>query len=160
MNPSVEGGFTTIYPERKVVSIFEAAEYYKSKNTPLVVFAGKEYGTGSSRDWAAKGPYLLGVKAVICESFERIHRSNLVGMGILPCQLEVPLKDLNLTGKEIISIQEAHLIQSPKQTLTVTIEYENGAVKAVPVLARIDTENEVRYFKSGGILAYMLNQMK
>ncbi|MAH61709.1 MAG: aconitate hydratase AcnA [Legionellales bacterium] len=160
MNPSVEGGFTTIYPERKVVSIFEAAEYYKSKNTPLVVFAGKEYGTGSSRDWAAKGPYLLGVKAVICESFERIHRSNLVGMGILPCQLEVPLKDLNLTGKEIISIQEAHLIQSPKQTLTVTIEYENGAVKAIPVLARIDTENEVRYFKSGGILAYMLNQMK
>lgn len=159
MNPSHEGGFTTLYPENKVVSVFDAAEHYKTTNTPLVVFAGKEYGTGSSRDWAAKGTAMLGIKAVICESFERIHRSNLVGMGILPCQLTEPLANLKLKGDETIALSGISHMDGPKAQLQLTITYANGDQYTCPVTARIDTDLELAYYRSGGILAYMVNQI-
>ncbi|MFZ3203612.1 MAG: aconitate hydratase, partial [Pseudomonas sp.] len=130
--------------------------------TPLVVVAGKEYGTGSSRDWAAKGTNLLGVKAVIAESFERIHRSNLVGMGVLPLQF-MPGQDrqsLQLTGKEILGIHGLDGVElHPHMKLMVEVSREDGTRKSVEVLCRIDTLNEVEYFKAGGILHYVLRQL-
>ncbi len=159
MNNDVEGGYTTIYPENKLMSVYDAAEHYRENNTPLVVFAGKEYGTGSSRDWAAKGPYLLGIKAVICESFERIHRSNLVGMGVLPCQIDTPIDQLNLKGNEIISIEGISTFNTPKANLKLIIEKDDGSKSEYQLTARIDTVNEIAYYKSGGILPYMLNQL-
>ena len=159
MNPEKEGGYTTIYPERKLVSVYDAAMHYQSQNTPLVVFGGKEYGTGSSRDWAAKGTYMLGVKAVICESFERIHRSNLVGMGVLPCQLTVPYSELNLIGDEIIDIIGIGDMQGPKETLTLRITRSDQTTQTFPLACRIDTDHELAYYRSGGILAYMVNQI-
>lgn len=159
MNPEKEGGYTTIYPERKLTSVYDAAQHYQAQQTPLVVFGGKEYGTGSSRDWAAKGTYMLGIKAVICESFERIHRSNLVGMGVLPCQLTVPLQELSLVGNEIIDIEGISEMDGPKANLTLRITRANQSTQEIPLLCRIDTDHELEYYRSGGILAYMVNQI-
>ena len=135
---------------------------YQASGTPLVVIAGQEYGTGSSRDWAAKGTNLLGVKAVVAESFERIHRSNLVGMGVLPLQfkLDQNRKSLKLTGKETLDILGlTNTSLQPRMNLTLVITRENGEQEKVDVLCRIDTLNEVEYFKSGGILHYVLRQL-
>jgi aconitate hydratase len=135
---------------------------YKADGTPLVVIAGKEYGTGSSRDWAAKGTMLLGVRAVIAESFERIHRSNLVGMGVLPLQfkLDQNRKSLNLTGKETLDILGLTGVElTPRMNLTLVVTREDGSKEKVEVLCRIDTLNEVEYFKAGGILHYVLRQL-
>jgi aconitate hydratase len=135
---------------------------YQASGTPLVVIAGQEYGTGSSRDWAAKGTNLLGVKAVIAESFERIHRSNLVGMGVLPLQfkLDQNRKSLNLTGKETVDILGLTGVElTPRMNLTLVVSREDGSKEKIEVLCRIDTLNEVEYFKAGGILHYVLRQL-
>jgi aconitate hydratase len=154
-----EGGFTKIFPEGKEATFFEAAEHYRSKATPLVVFAGKEYGSGSSRDWAAKGTRLLGVRAVVAESFERIHRSNLVGMGVLPLQfIDGQNADaLKLTGEETIHIAGLDTM-TPKCTLEVTIT-KGSDVKKMKAMLRIDTPNELKYFRAGGILPFVLNRL-
>ena len=144
-----EGGFTKIYPEGKIMSVYDAAMEYKKREEDLVVIAGKEYGAGSSRDWAAKGTKLLGVKAVIAESFERIHRSNLIGMGILPLQFidGKNRKSLNLTGPELISILNIEKGFSPLEKIKVQIKKQND-IKSIFVLCRIDTTNELEYFKN------------
>ena len=157
-----EGGYTLHVPTDEKLPIYDAAMRYQQEGTPLVVIAGQEYGTGSSRDWAAKGTNLLGVKAVIAESFERIHRSNLVGMGVLPLQFKngQSRKTLELTGKEVLNITgltDATL--QPGMNLTLQITRENGKQENVEVLCRIDTLNEVEYFKAGGILHYVLRQL-
>ncbi|HIA22256.1 MAG TPA: aconitate hydratase, partial [Alphaproteobacteria bacterium] len=137
------------------------AVHYAKTNTPLIVFAGKEYGTGSSRDWAAKGTKLLGVQAVIAESFERIHRSNLVGMGVLPAVFEngATRKSFDLDGSEVIDILGLDSSIRPRMKLTCRITRASGAVDEVPLLCRIDTANEVDYFANGGILHYVLRQL-
>ena len=142
------------------MSIYDAAVKYLQQGTPLVVIAGKEYGSGSSRDWAAKGPRLLGVKAVVAESFERIHRSNLIGMGILPLQFidGFDRKRLNLTGAEKITISGMQKGLQPGQQLELSITDASGSVLAVDVLCRIDTSDEVAYFEAGGILQYVLDK--
>ena len=157
-----EGGNTLYIPTGEKMAIYDAAMKYQATGTPLVVIAGQEYGTGSSRDWAAKGTNLLGVKAVIAESFERIHRSNLVGMGVLPLQfkLDQNRKALKLTGKEkidILGLSDVEIV--PRMNLTLVITREDGGTEKVEVLCRIDTLNEVEYFKSGGILHYVLRQL-
>ncbi len=157
-----EGGNTLYIPTGEKMAIYDAAMKYQATGTPLVVIAGQEYGTGSSRDWAAKGTNLLGVKAVIAESFERIHRSNLVGMGVLPLQfkLDQNRKALKLTGKEkidILGLSDVEIV--PRMNLTLVITGEDGSTEKVEVLCRIDTLNEVEYFKSGGILHYVLRQL-
>jgi aconitate hydratase len=157
-----EGGNTIYIPTGEKLAIYDAAMKYQASGTPLVVIAGQEYGTGSSRDWAAKGTNLLGVKAVIAESFERIHRSNLVGMGVLPLQfkLDQNRKTLNLTGKETFDIQGLTGAElTPRMNLTLVITREDGRQEKIEVLCRIDTLNEVEYFKSGGILHYVLRQL-
>ncbi|MDR0532405.1 MAG: aconitate hydratase [Verrucomicrobiales bacterium] len=156
-----EGGNTLLQPEGTRLSIYDAAVEYKKRNTPLVVIAGQEYGTGSSRDWAAKGTNLLGVKAVISESFERIHRSNLVGMGVLPCCFEegTNAKSLKLDGSETFSILGITENVKPRQKLTLEIKRANGEVQNVPVILRIDTPIEVEYYRHGGILPYVLRQL-
>jgi len=157
-----EGGYTLHVPTDEKLPIYDAAMRYQQAGTPLVVVAGQEYGTGSSRDWAAKGTNLLGVKAVIAESFERIHRSNLVGMGVLPLQFKngQSRKTLELTGKEVITITGlTGATLQPGMSLTLQIAWENGKQENVDVLCRIDTLNEVEYFKSGGILHYVLRQL-
>jgi aconitate hydratase len=156
---SKEGGLTKVFPEGKEVSIYEAAQTYEKQGTPLVIFAGKEYGSGSSRDWAAKGTRLLGVRAVVAESFERIHRSNLVGMGVLPLQLPpgVTVDSLGLKGDEQIDLPALDAIQ-PKQELTVTIKSATGN-RDVQARIRIDTPNELKYFQSGGILPFVLDRL-
>jgi aconitate hydratase len=163
MVPGVEGGYTRHVPSGDQLSIYDAAMRYQGEGTPLVVFGGKEYGTGSSRDWAAKGTRLLGVQAVIVESFERIHRSNLIGMGVLPLQFEdgVNRKTLALTGDEIVDIRlpEGVTEITPRQELTVTISRADGEKSSFAALSRLDTENEIAYFKSGGILQYVLNNL-
>ncbi|MES1157303.1 MAG: aconitate hydratase AcnA [Alphaproteobacteria bacterium] len=153
----VEGGFTVHYPGKERMAIYDAAMAYQQEGRDLVIFAGKEYGTGSSRDWAAKGTKLLGVRAVIAESFERIHRSNLIGMGVLPLQFQNgdSWKGLGLTGAETVSIAGLAAL-SPRRTLTLEIAAPDGSVRQVSVLCRIDTENEVEYFRNGGILHYVL----
>jgi len=159
--PGTEGGFTKIYPEGKVVSVYEAAMEYKKRGNNLVVVAGKEYGTGSSRDWAAKGTKLLGIKAVIAESFERIHRSNLVGMGVLPLQFEEGFdrKKLNIKGSELFTIVDIEKGVGPRQEVDCEIKYVDGSSKKIKLLCRIDTANEVEYYKHGGILQYVLRNM-
>ncbi|MFG0382447.1 aconitate hydratase AcnA [Pseudomonas sp. zbq_18] len=157
-----EGGNTLHQPSGDKLAIYDAAMRYQQDGVPLVIFAGKEYGTGSSRDWAAKGTNLLGVKAVIAESFERIHRSNLVGMGVLPLQFKSgqTRKSLGLTGREKVTItglNEASL--RPQMSLKLNIQREDGSQEEAEVLCRIDTQNEVEYFKAGGILHYVLRQM-
>lgn len=155
-----EGGYTRVYPGGTEKTIFEAAMEYRKNNVPLVVFAGREYGSGSSRDWAAKGPRLLGVRAVIAESFERIHRSNLVGMGILPLQFTEghSISSLGLKGDELVHLTGLEALK-PGAIIDLVIEYAGGKRKTVPVLARIDTPNEVKYYDSGGILPYMLDRL-
>jgi len=161
MVPGVEGGFTKYLPTGETMSIFDAAMCYQNDHTPLVIIAGKEYGTGSSRDWAAKGPKLLGIKAVIAESFERIHRSNLIGMGILPLQFEpgVNRKTLELTGAEKIDILGLADEINPRMTIKAMIHKENGETFTLNLLSRIDTINEVEYYLHGGILQYVLRNM-
>lgn len=161
MTPEVEGGFTRFIPTQTTMPIYDASMLYQAEHQALVIFAGKEYGTGSSRDWAAKGTNLLGVKAVIAESFERIHRSNLVGMGVLPLQFQggATRKTLQLTGTERISIAINDGLK-PKDELMLIILRENGVQDEVKVLCRIDTSNELEYFRHGGILQYVLRNMK
>ena len=156
-----EVGNTLYIPTGEKMSIYDAAMRYQQQHTPLVIIAGKEYGTGSSRDWAAKGTNLLGVKAVIAESFERIHRSNLVGMGVLPLQFVdgQTRQSLNLTGHETISIHGLSDDIQPHQTLDVEVVREDGSQVKFKVLCRIDTLNEVEYFKAGGILHYVLRNL-
>ncbi len=160
MTPDVEGGVTRYMPGGEQMSIYDAAVKYMQQGTPLVVIAGKEYGTGSSRDWAAKGPRLLGVKAVVAESFERIHRSNLIGMGVLPLQFidGFDRKRLNLTGAEKITISGMQKGLQPGQHLELSVTDASGSVLAVDVLCRIDTSDEVAYFEAGGILQYVLDK--
>ncbi len=161
MAPGTEGGFTKLYPEEKVMPIYDAVVEYKKRGTDLVVFGGKEYGTGSSRDWAAKGTKLLGVKAVIAESFERIHRSNLIGMGVLPLQFvdNMNRQNLNLKGSELISVLGLEKGINPGDHLEVEIKYATGDIKKTKMLSRIDTKNELEYYKNGGILQYVLRNM-
>ena len=156
--PGVEGGYTTY--NGKKMAIYDAAMEYAKTNTSLIIIAGKEYGTGSSRDWAAKGTRLLGVKAVIAESFERIHRSNLIGMGVLPLQFEAgtTAASLKLAGNEKFSLRELNDQLKPGQILHLTIEAD-GQSKSVPVTLRIDTANELEYYRHGGILHYVLRQL-
>ena len=161
MAPETEGGFTKIYPEGKVIPVYDAVVEYKKRKTDLVVIGGKEYGTGSSRDWAAKGTKLLGVKVVIAESFERIHRSNLIGMGILPLQFTNNINriNLNLIGSELISVKELQNGIKPSEQVSVEIKYISGEIKKIDTLCRIDTKNELEYYKNGGILQYVLRKM-
>jgi aconitate hydratase len=161
MVPGVEGGVTVHHPSRQRMSIFDAAMRYKQDNVPLVVFAGKEYGSGSSRDWAAKGPNLLGVRAVICQSFERIHRSNLIGMGVLPLCFEegTTWQTLGLRGDEQVTIRGLHGEIKPRQRMIAEIVASDGGLKRVPLVCRIDTLDELEYFKHGGILHYVLRQL-
>ncbi len=161
MAPGTEGGFTTLQPDGKVMSVYDAAMEYKKRKNDLVVMAGKEYGTGSSRDWAAKGTKLLGIKAVIAESFERIHRSNLIGMGVLPLQFKEGFdrKKLNITGSELITIVDIDKGVKPRDEVSCEIKYKDGTSKTIQVLCRIDTQNEVEYYKNGGILQYVLRNM-
>jgi aconitate hydratase len=156
-----EGGNTIYIPTGEKLAIYDAAMRYQQQKTPLLIIAGKEYGTGSSRDWAAKGTNLLGVKAVIAESFERIHRSNLVGMGVLPLQFinEQTRQSLNLTGREVLSIYGLSDNIQPHQILDVEVVREDGSQEQFKVLCRIDTLNEVEYFKAGGILHYVLRNL-
>ena len=159
--PGVEGGVTVHYPSKKQMPIYDAAMKYKEDKVPLVIFGGKEYGTGSSRDWAAKGTVLLGVRAVITESFERIHRSNLIGMGVVPLNFEegTSWKSLGLKGDEQVTIRGLHGDLKPRQKLIAEIVSGNGTLKRVPLICRIDTVDELDYFKSGGILQYVLRQL-
>jgi len=161
MAPGTEGGFTKLYPEGKVMPVYDAVTEYKKRGTPLVVIGGKEYGTGSSRDWAAKGTKLLGVKIVIAESFERIHRSNLIGMGILPLQFidGMDRLSLKLTGAELLSVIDIEKGILPSDKVEVEIKYASGDIKKIKTLCRIDTKNELEYYKNGGILQYVLRNM-
>jgi aconitate hydratase A / 2-methylisocitrate dehydratase len=161
MVPGVEGGVTIHYPSKQRMPIYDAAMKYKADGIPLVVFAGKEYGSGSSRDWAAKGSVLLGIRAVIAQSFERIHRSNLVGMGVMPLVFEegTSWQSLGLKGDEQVTIRGLHGELKPHQRLIAEIVSGNGTLKRVPLICRIDTLDELDYFKNGGILQYVLRQL-
>jgi aconitate hydratase len=158
MLPDVEGGFTKHFPSNEILTIYDAAVRYQAEKIPLVVIAGSEYGTGSSRDWAAKGSKLLGITAVIAESFERIHRSNLIGMGVLP--LEFPAgtnrHTLKLNGSEIISLAGLSNGLKPHMTVKTIIQRSNGETVTIDLLCRIDTANEVEYYQHDGILQYVL----
>lgn len=160
MLDGVEGGFTRKFPSGETQSIYDASMAYQADGESLVVIGGKEYGTGSSRDWAAKGTRLLGVRAVITESFERIHRSNLIGMGVLPLQFEdgATRETLGLTGDEHVSVSGIETL-TPRQVLDVTITYPDGRTATARAMARIDTENELEYFRHGGILHYVLRNL-
>jgi aconitate hydratase len=161
MVPGVEGGVTIHYPSREQMPIYDAAMRYKSEYVPLVVFAGKEYGTGSSRDWAAKGTVLLGIRAVICQSFERIHRSNLIGMGVVPLVFEegTSWQTLGIAGNEQITIRGLHGDLKPRQKLAAEIVAADGSLRRVMLICRIDTLDELEYFKNGGILQFVLRQL-
>jgi aconitate hydratase len=161
MVPGVEGGVTIHYPSREQMPIYDAAMRYKKDRVPLIVFAGKEYGTGSSRDWAAKGTTLLGVRAVVAQSFERIHRSNLVGMGVLPLVFEEgsSWQSVGIRGDEQVTIRGLHGELKPRQKLIAEIVAADGGLKRVPLICRIDTLDELEYFKHGGILNYVLRHL-
>jgi aconitate hydratase len=161
MAPGTEGGWTTTAPGATPISIYDAAMEYQSRSTPLVIVAGKEYGTGSSRDWAAKGTVLLGVRAVIAESFERIHRSNLVGMGVLPLEFTNgdTRQSLGLTGFETFDIVGLGAGLTPHGKLSVKATSAEGPSRSFDVVARIDTPEEMRYYTNGGILPYVLRQL-
>jgi len=161
MVPGVEGGVTVHQPDGEIMPIYDAAMRYKEEGVPLVVFAGKEYGTGSSRDWAAKGTRLLGVRAVIAESFERIHRSNLIGMGVLPLVFEegTSWRSLGLDGSEVVTIAGISSGLRPGQRLEAEIAFASGDTKLVPLICRIDTLDELEYFNNGGILHYVLRRL-
>jgi aconitate hydratase len=161
MVPGVEGGYTRFMPGGEQMSIYEASLRYQEQRVPLVVLGGKEYGSGSSRDWAAKGTLLLNVKAVIVQSFERIHRSNLIGMGVLPLQFEPDegVEELGLTGEELFDIVGLTDEIRPLSKLTVIVEKENGEKIQFKVIVRIDTDLEVEYYRNGGILHKVLRDM-
>jgi aconitate hydratase len=156
-----EGGLTKHWPDGEQMTIYDAAMKYQQEKVPLVVFAGAEYGNGSSRDWAAKGTRLLGVRAVVCQSFERIHRSNLVGMGILPLTFEegTSWQSIGLQGNEQVTIRGLQADLKPRQTLSAEIVSGDGSLKRVPLLCRIDTLDELEYFRNGGILQYVIRQL-
>ena len=157
MAPGTEGGFTKIYPEGKVMSVYEAAMEYKKRGIDLVVVAGREYGAGSSRDWAAKGTKLLGVKAVIVESFERIHRSNLIGMGILPLQFKEGLnrKKLNIKGSELFTIIDIEKNLEPRQDVDCEIKYDDGTNKKIKLFIQVNIAEE---HQNSGILLHDLDK--
>jgi aconitate hydratase len=159
--PGTEGGFTRHLPDGEQMTIFDASERYQRDGVPLIVIAGKEYGSGSSRDWAAKGPRLLGVRAVIAESFERIHRSNLIGMGIIPLQFEsgVSAASLGLTGEETYAIRGIAAGVAPRKMLTVTATAPDGTVTTFNTVARIETPDEAEYYRHDGILQFVLRQL-
>lgn len=161
MVPDVEGGFTKHIPSNEVLSIYDAALRYQQEQTPLIIIAGKEYGSGSSRDWAAKGPKLLGVVAVIAESFERIHRSNLIGMGILPLEFTqgANRKTLKITGLETVSFLGLTEKLTPRMTLKAIIQQSDGSKQEVDLQSRIDTQNELEYYQHGGILQFVVRNM-
>ena len=163
MVAGTEGGYTRHIPTGDELSIYDAAMRYQGEAIPLVVIAGKEYGTGSSRDWAAKGTRLLGVKAVVVESFERIHRSNLIGMGVLPLQFKEgdSRRSLELAGDEIIDVRLPEGVSevTPRQDIVMQVKKSDGSTSEITVLSRLDTDNEIAYFKSGGILQYVLNNL-
>lgn len=161
MVPGVEGGVTKFQPQGEQMSIYDAAMRYQREGIPLVVLAGQEYGTGSSRDWAAKGTRLLGVRAVIAQSFERIHRSNLVGMGVLPCQFKdgMSAQSLHLDGSEVFDLIGLEANLKPRQDVTLVIHRASGQTEDVPVTVRIDTPIEIEYYRHGGILPYVLRQL-
>jgi aconitate hydratase len=161
MAPGTEGGVTKFQPTGEVMSIYDAAMKYAEQRAPLVVLAGQEYGTGSSRDWAAKGAALLGVKAVVAQSFERIHRSNLVGMGVLPLQFKegTSARTLNLDGTETYDVLGLGPSLKPQQDLSLRITRANGRAETIPVRCRIDTPIEIDYYRHGGILPYVLRQL-
>jgi aconitate hydratase len=156
-----EGGLTKHWPDGEPMSIYDAAMKYQAEQVPLVVFAGAEYGNGSSRDWAAKGTRLLGVRAVICQSFERIHRSNLVGMGVLPLTFEdgASWQSIGLKGDETVTIRGLQGDLKPRQKLTAEIVSGDGALQRVSLLCRIDTLDELEYYRNGGILHYVLRKL-
>ena len=158
LTDDVEGGYTKVFPSEEHATIYEASRNYIETRTPMVIFAGKEYGCGSSRDWAAKGPKLLGVVAVVAESYERIHRSNLIGMGILPIQFQASnsIKSLGLTGAEVISILGISDDLEPQQEVTIQITNESGSSRQIQAIVRIDTPIEVEYYRHGGILDYVI----
>jgi len=160
MVPGIEGGVTRYQPGGEQMSIYDAAVRYRAEGTPLIVFAGQEYGTGSSRDWAAKGTRLLGIGAVVAQSFERIHRSNLVGMGVLPCQFKegTTVQTLHLDGTECFDILGLEEIK-PRREVTLAVHRADGRTETVPLTLRIDTPVEVEYYQSGGILPYVLKQL-
>jgi aconitate hydratase len=161
MVPGVEGGVTIHQPDGERMSIYDAAVKYQEEGVPLMVIAGQEYGTGSSRDWAAKGTRLLGVKAVIAQSFERIHRSNLVGMGVVPCQFKEgqSARDLGLDGTETFDLIGLEHGVAPRQDVTLVIHRANGTTEEISVTLRIDTPIEIDYYQHGGILPYVLRQL-
>jgi aconitate hydratase len=161
MTPGVEGGFTVLHPGGGTMSIYDAAIKYRENQTPLVIIGGQEYGSGSSRDWAAKGTALLGVKAVIARSYERIHRSNLIGMGVLPCQFKegISAQTLQLDGSECFDLTGIQDDLQPRQEALLVIHRQNGKTETVPVIVRIDTPMEVDYYRNGGILPYVLRQI-
>ncbi|MBI3069615.1 MAG: aconitate hydratase AcnA, partial [Betaproteobacteria bacterium] len=160
MARGTEGGYTKLQPDGTVLSIYDAAEIYRSRGVPLIVIAGREYGAGSSRDWAAKGPRLLGVRAVAAESFERIHRSNLVGMGVLPLELKGARRaDLALEGSETFDVVGVASGLVPRAELALRIHRTGGAVDEVPVIARIDTAEEIDYYRHGGILPHVYREL-
>jgi aconitate hydratase len=161
MVPGVEGGATIHYPDGQPTTIFDAAMQYRREGVPLVIIAGKEYGTGSSRDWAAKGPLLLGVRAVLAESFERTHRSNLVGMGVLPLQFKPgqSAKSLGLTGQEVLTIEGISDEMTPKQDIIVTVETPDHTLFNFLMTARLDTAVEIEYYTNGGILSTVLSRL-
>jgi aconitate hydratase len=161
MVPGVEGCVTKLQPSGEVTSVFDAAAKYAETNTPLIVLAGQEYGTGSSRDWAAKGTRLLGVRAVVAQSFERIHRSNLVGMGVLPLQFKdaATVQSLKLDGSETYDVLGLGADLKPQQDLALRIHRANGKTDDVPVRCRIDTPIEIDYYQHGGILPFVLRQL-
>jgi aconitate hydratase len=156
--PGTSGGMAKHYPSGQIMPLYTAAMQYKDEGVPLVVFAGKEYGTGSSRDWAAKGTVLLGIRAVVVESFERIHRSNLVGMGVLPLQFKdgMTRKTLNLVGDETVEILGISSGLKPRMDMNVKITRADGVSETIPVMCRIDTADEIEYYRHGGILQYVL----
>jgi aconitate hydratase len=159
--PGTEGGWTATKPGGDPATIFDASVEYRKAGTPLLVIAGKEYGTGSSRDWAAKGTLLLGARAVIAESFERIHRSNLVGMGVLPLEFTdgATRQSLGLTGFETYDIEGMSDSMPPRARLKVRARDASGNVKTFDVVSRIDTPEEATYYRHGGILQYVLRQL-
>jgi aconitate hydratase len=161
MVPGVEGGVTIHVPSGERMDIYDAAERYKAEGTPLVVVAGKEYGSGSSRDWAAKGPLLLGIRAAIAETYERIHRSNLVGMGVLPLQFKPGqnAESLGLTGKERLTITGISGKLLPRQEVTVEVERPDGTKTSFVAMSRLDTPVDINYYRNGGILQTVLRKM-
>jgi aconitate hydratase len=159
--PGTEGGVTRHLPDGEQMSIYDAAQRYADEGVPLVILAGKEYGSGSSRDWAAKGTKLLGVHAVIAESYERIHRSNLVGMGVLPLQFASGenAQTLGLTGRESFSVDGVSTDLRPGKEMTVTARDDSGGEKRFTVIARLDSETDVTYYRHGGVLSFVLRQL-